>query len=190
MTSPSSVRKKRIGAGLSDPCRESSDYNCNRTMKRTDSSSQAPQNDNEKRNDGGQPSEIAIVSRETSRLPPHIVPFHARLNLCRKAAGFILRMFQLHEHRPREVDSMFRSSDLQSAKAREESEPVFDTEQRVLSIPAKRSHPKKRKFRTSPHPGEDFLLRRRADPLCSSRRMRGSSQISASFRYSAPCSAI
>ena len=59
-------------------------------------------------------------------------PFpNARLNLRRKAAGFILRMFQLHEQRPREVDVMFRSSDLQSAKTREESEAVFDTSPRV-----------------------------------------------------------
>ena len=33
---------------------------------------------------------------------------NARLNLRRKAAGFILRMFQLPEHRPREAASMFR----------------------------------------------------------------------------------
>ncbi len=45
-------------------------------------------------------------------------------------------MFQLHEQRPREVAFMFRSSELQPAKAREESEPVFDTEPRVPSIPA------------------------------------------------------
>ena len=36
----------------------------------------------------------------------------------------------------------------ESAKAREESEPVFDTEPRVPSIPAKRSHIKKQKSRT------------------------------------------
>ena len=36
-------------------------------------------------------------------------PFNARLNHRRKAAGFILRMFQLHDHRPREENAMFRS---------------------------------------------------------------------------------
>ena len=71
MTSPSECQKKADRrAGLSDPCRESSDYNCNRTMKRTDSSSQAPQNDKEKRNGGGQPSKITIVSRETAFRSP------------------------------------------------------------------------------------------------------------------------
>jgi len=71
---------------------------------------------------------------------PEIAPTpNARLNHRRKAAGFILRMFQLHKQRPRGVDVMFRSSDLQSAKAREESEAVFDTETRVPSIPAQRA---------------------------------------------------
>jgi len=82
-------------------------------------------------------------------------PFHARLNHRRKAAGFILRMFQLHEHRPRGVVSMFRSSDLQSAKAREESEPIFDTETRVPSIPAERSHIKIQKSRNARPPDAD-----------------------------------
>ena len=76
-----------------------------------------------------------IPTSETATTP------NARLNHRREAAGFILRMFQLHEHRPREVDSMFRSSDLQSAKAREESEPVFDTSPRVPRIHAQRAEP-------------------------------------------------
>ena len=44
------------------------------------------------------------------RNPKHATTPIARLNFCRKAAGFILRMFQLHVQRPREVGFMFRSS--------------------------------------------------------------------------------
>jgi len=40
--------------------------------------------------------------------PENVKTPNARLNLCRKAAGFILRMFQLHEKRPREVGSPLR----------------------------------------------------------------------------------
>ncbi len=75
-------------------------------------------------------------------------------------------MFQLHKQRPRGVDVMFRSSDLQSAKAREESEAVFDTETRVPSIPAQRaerSHTKGQKSRTARHPDTDnssFLIQK------------------------------
>ena len=42
--------------------------------------------------------EEETVFESTMRVP---VP-NARLNLCRKAAGLVLRMFQLHEQRPRE----------------------------------------------------------------------------------------
>ena len=55
----------------------------------------------------------------------------ARLNHCRKAEELAPSMFRLHEQRPREENAMFRSSDMQSAKEREESEPVFDTSPRV-----------------------------------------------------------
>ncbi|MBQ3862091.1 MAG: hypothetical protein II779_16325 [Clostridia bacterium] len=62
-------------------------------------------------------SEITIVSRETSSRPTALCPSsNARLNHRRKAAGFILRMFRLHEQRPREVDAMFRSSCLNRQK--------------------------------------------------------------------------
>ncbi|MBQ3860875.1 MAG: hypothetical protein II779_10120, partial [Clostridia bacterium] len=71
-------------------------------------------------------AETGIVSRETLspnpliflirakidkqiRTPEDATTLNARLNLRRKAAGFILRMFQLHDHRPREENSMFRS---------------------------------------------------------------------------------
>ena len=101
-------------------------------------------------------SEITIVSRETSSRPPaHCPSSNARLNYRRKAAGFILRMFRLPEHRPRGVVSMSRSSDLQSAKAREDNEPIFDTETRVSRIPAKRSHQIKPKIPHIPPPDAD-----------------------------------
>ncbi|MBQ3862169.1 MAG: hypothetical protein II779_16720, partial [Clostridia bacterium] len=71
------------------------------------------------------------VSRETMQENVKGSPlFHARLNLRRKAAGLVLRMFQLHQHRPREVGLMFRlvhsaicksargSADSQAAKTR------------------------------------------------------------------------
>ncbi|MBQ3862258.1 MAG: hypothetical protein II779_17175, partial [Clostridia bacterium] len=97
------------------------------------------------------------LKNQKTNLKHHVIlrtlsPFHARLNHRRKAAGFILRMFLLHEHRPRGVVSMSRASDLQSAKAREDSEPIFDTETRVPSIPAKRSHIKIQKSRNARPP--------------------------------------
>ena len=61
---------------------------------------------------------------------------------------------------------MFRSSNFQSAKTREESEAVFDTETRVPSIPAQRaerSHTKDQKSRTAHHPDTDnssFLIQK------------------------------
>ena len=61
---------------------------------------------------------------------------------------------------------MFRSSNLQSAKTREESEAVFDTSPRVPRIPAQRaerSHTKKRKSRTARHPDTEnssFLIQK------------------------------
>ena len=89
------------------------------------------------------------------RTPETATTPNARLNLCRKATGLVPCMFQPSEQRPREVVSMFRSSDLQSAKAREESEPVFDTSSRVPRIPAKRSHTKKLQSRTAHSPDAD-----------------------------------
>ena len=119
MTSPSECQKKADRRdGRSDHPRESSDYNCGHRMKRKDSSSQAPQNDNEKRNDGGLPSEITIVSRETSSDRPHIVPFICAPESPPEAAGFILRMFQLHPRRSSPVASMFRFVISESVQAR------------------------------------------------------------------------
>ncbi|MBQ3637881.1 MAG: hypothetical protein II953_05915, partial [Clostridia bacterium] len=43
------------------------------------------------------------------------VPCNARLNLCRKAAELVLRMFQLHEQRPRGDSAMFRLGNPQAA---------------------------------------------------------------------------
>ena len=66
--SSSECQKKRGSeGGQPDPLRESSDYNCGRTMKRKDSSSRAPQNDNEKRNNGGQPHGMKNRFRKTER---------------------------------------------------------------------------------------------------------------------------
>ncbi|MBQ3637659.1 MAG: hypothetical protein II953_04780, partial [Clostridia bacterium] len=47
-------------------------------------------------------------------------PFHARLNHRRKAAGFILRMFQLYDRRSSAVGSMFRLVPFESEKLRED----------------------------------------------------------------------
>ncbi len=44
--------------------------------------------------------------------------FNARLKLCRKAAGFILRMFQLHVRRSSAVGSIFKLVRFESVKAR------------------------------------------------------------------------
>ena len=64
---------------------------------------------------------------------------NARLNLCRRPQT-CLRMFQLHEHRPREENVIFWLVISESVQAREDTATVFDTETRVPSIPAKRSH--------------------------------------------------
>ena len=93
----------------SERSEESPNFEANPSSTCGDSSSQAPQNDNEKRNDGGQPSEITIVSRETSSRPTALCPSsNARLNLRREAAGFILRMFQLYDRRSSEVGFILR----------------------------------------------------------------------------------
>ena len=80
-------------------------------------------------------NKITIVSRETKpkkplyfftrarmnkQIPPHkhATTPNARLNLCRKAAGFILRMFRLHGRGPRGVDFMFRLVRFESESAR------------------------------------------------------------------------
>jgi len=57
--------------------------------------------------------EAAVQNEKLSHAEHHpdprtLSPFHARLNFCREAAGFILRMFRLSEQRPRGVDAMFR----------------------------------------------------------------------------------
>ena len=57
-------------------------------------------------------------------------PFNARLNLCRKAAGFILRMFQLHVRRSSAVGSMFKLVRFESVKAREDR-PIYQLHPRA-----------------------------------------------------------
>ena len=59
---------------------ESPNFKANPSSTCGDSSSQAPQNDNEKRNDEGQPSETAIVSRETKPRKPLSFLIRARMN--------------------------------------------------------------------------------------------------------------
>ena len=80
ITSPSEFQKNACRrTGRSDHRRESSDYNCGRTMKRKDSSSQAPQNDKEKQNDGGgscPKSRLFHVKHHPDRL--HFVPLPMR----------------------------------------------------------------------------------------------------------------
>ena len=73
---------------------------------------------------------------------------NARLNHRRKAAGFILRMFQLQKQRPRGVDFILRLGMSESAQAREESGSVFDTEQRVLQNPSEALPSKKTQILT------------------------------------------
>ncbi len=93
------------------------------------------------------------VSRETigKKDCSTLSPLYARLNHRRKAAGFILRMFRLSEHRPRGVDAMFRSSRLNLSKSAKEGETVFDTEtraqRRILFHPIKPSFSAKTKSR-------------------------------------------
>ena len=98
-----------------------------------------------------------ICARKDKQIPPHrhaSAPI-ARLNLRRKAAGFILRMFQLHDRRPREVVSMFRLVRVDSVQVREESEPFFDTRPRVPTpTPFPTNH--SLKPQTSPHPAADL----------------------------------
>ena len=119
-------------------------------MKSKDSSPQAPQNNKEKRNGGGQPSETAIVSRETSFRSPVHCPFsNARLNHRRKAAGFILRMFQLPEHRPREVVTPLRLIQPESEQAREDR-PIPRLNDRA-SPESQRSAPIQKNKNPAPH---------------------------------------
>ena len=56
---------------------------------------------------------------------------NARLNFCRKAEELAPRMFQLHDHRPREVVSMFGLIMSESATTREDAATVFDAQTRV-----------------------------------------------------------
>ena len=71
------------------------------------------------------------------RNPENATTPNARLNLCRKAAGFILRMFQLHDHRPREVVFPLRFVRLEFAEARE-GRPIPRLNDRA-SLPSLRS---------------------------------------------------
>ena len=80
-----------------------------------------------------------------------LYPFHARLNFRRKAAGFILRMFQLHDRRSSAVGSMFRLVISESVQAREDAATLFDTRPRVPTPTPYPSNPSLQ-FCTAPHP--------------------------------------
>ena len=89
-------------------------------------------------------------------------PFHARLKRCRRQARLrrcirhCLRMFRPHAVDQAGLTPCSGSSDPHSAQAREDSEPVFDTEPRVPSIPAKRSHPKNANPNPKQNPAADL----------------------------------
>ena len=79
---------------------------------------------------------------------------NARLNHRRKAAGFILRMFQLHAEDRARLTPCSGMSGLNPYKRAKDTDPVFDTEPRVSRILAKRamrSHPKKLISPAAPH---------------------------------------
>ncbi len=67
-----------VGRQSSLLLRESSDYNCGCMMKRKDSSSQAPQNDKEKRNDGVSRPKLRLFPMKHHSDPLYIVPFPMR----------------------------------------------------------------------------------------------------------------
>ncbi|MBQ5354869.1 MAG: hypothetical protein IIU08_03260, partial [Clostridia bacterium] len=78
--------------------------------------------------------------------------FNARLNLRRKAAGLVLRMFQLHQHRPRGVDVMFRLVHSAICKSARGSLRVSASRPRDLSIVAQRAERSHQKIKIpAPH---------------------------------------
>ena len=90
-------------------------------------------------------TEITIVSRETLSRPPALCPSsNARLNFCRRPQNLFCARVQPHFGDQAGLAPCSGSSCPQSAKAREESEAVFDTSPRDPSIPAERSHLKTR----------------------------------------------
>jgi len=95
-----------------------------------------------------------IVSRETTDGKRHSVPLPCAPESPAEPAGFILRTLRPHVGDQAGSTPCSGSSDPHSAQAREDSEAVFDTEPRVPSIPAKRSHPKNsHPILPSPRPG-------------------------------------
>ncbi len=66
-------------------------------------------------------------NRDNAECTPEMLP---------EAAGFILRMFQLHDHRPREVGFMFRLVPSAIRNDARKSLPVSASRPRVPSIPA------------------------------------------------------
>ena len=78
-----------------------------------------------------------------NQFPTHKIAItpNARLNHRREAAELVLRMFQLHDQRPREENAMFRSSCL-NLKQPAKIAPFFSCKTARPPNPAKRSHPK------------------------------------------------
>ena len=163
--------------GRPNPRKKSSDYNCGFIMKRKDSSSQAPQNDNEERNDGGQPSEITIVSRETSpRKPARCPSSNARLNLRRRPQDLSCACFsRTLAIKPgcRHVPAL----QICNLQKRAKSMNRFSIQKRayLLSLRSGRSAPIRKNInpaphapppRTIPNPGERFLTRLPATNHC------------------------
>jgi len=72
-------------------------------------------------------SDPKFKNRDNAECAPESLP---------EAAGFILRMFQLHEHRPREVVFMFRLVPSAIRNDARKSLPVSASRPRVPSIPA------------------------------------------------------
>ena len=97
--------------------------------------------------------------------PEYAITPNARLNHRREAAGFILRMFQLHDQRPRGVGSMFSSINQQFAKARGDRLMIWLRDRASLksqrSAPIRKTQiPHRTKSRKARNPAADFPLHR------------------------------
>ncbi len=83
-------------------------------------------------------------------------PFHARLKRRRSPQDLSCACFGCTNTDRARLSPCPGSSDPHSAQAREDSEPVFDTEPRVPSIPAERSHPKNANPNPKQNPAADL----------------------------------
>ena len=102
--------------------------------------------------------------RQTDPAPhKHAITPNARLNHRREAAELVLRMFQLHEHRPREENAMFRSSCL-NLKQPAKIAPFPGCKTARPPNPSEAIPSEKRKSRTAQNPAADFPRRRQTPP--------------------------